>query len=105
MYYFVNTDLTVSIKKVNDLFSTLEDEWVENLGILFGLPDSKTCEIHRNYHSPMEVREAYIEVYVNEHPHPTWKQISQILHELGLHIQAAEVESTYVQSRYYLCRY
>ena len=82
---------------MNDLFSTMKDEKVGGVGHLLHLPDSIESEIRRKYHSPAQRREAYIDVYVNEHPHPTWRWLSQVLREVGLHNQADEVESTYVQ--------
>ena len=97
LWFVVNTDLTITTKKVNDLFSTVKDVWVEFIGHWLDLPDSKTNEINRKYYSPAQRREAYIDIYVNEHPHPTWNKLSQVLREVGLPNQADEVESTYVQ--------
>ena len=97
LWFVVNTDLTITTKKVNDLFSTMKDEKVDDVGVRLGLPDSKKNEVQRNYHSPAQKREAYIDVYVNEHPHPTWKRLSQVLCWVELHNQAEEVERTYVQ--------
>ena len=97
LWFVVNTDLTITTKKVNDLFSTVKDVEVDGVGRWLDLPDSKRSEIKRNYHSPAQRREAYIDVYVNEHPHPTWKQLSQVLRRFGLSNQADEVEKTYVQ--------
>ena len=97
LWFVVNTDLTITTKKVNDLFSTMKDEWVDSVGGWLDLPVSKTSEIKRNYHSPAQRREAYIDVYVNEHPYPTWKRLSEVLHRFGLHNQADEVERTYLQ--------
>ena len=97
LWFVVNTDLTITTKKVNDLFSTVKDDWVDNVGAWLDLPDSKKSEVKRNYHSPAQRREAYIDLYVNEHPHPTWKELSLVLRGVGLPNQADEVESTYVQ--------
>ena len=97
LWFVFNTDLTITTKKVNDLFSTMEDGEVDRVADWLDLPDSKRSEIERNYHSPAQRREAYIDVYVNEHPHPTWKELSQVLREVKLPNQAEEVESTYVQ--------
>ena len=110
-WFVVNTDLTITTKKVNDLFSTMKDGSVDGVGRWLGLSDSKRSEIKRNYHSPAQRREAYIDVYVNEHPHPTWKQLSEVLRTVGLPNQADVVESTYVQGtvvhrhRYTHCLY
>ena len=97
LWFVVNTDLTITTKKVNDLFSTMKDEEVDVVRVWLHLPYSKTSEITRKYHSPAQRREAYIDVYVNEHPRPTWKRLSQVLREVGLPSQADEVERTYVQ--------
>ena len=97
LWFVVNTDLTITTKKVNDLFSTMKDGKVNLVGVLLGLPDSKISEIESNYHNPTKRREAYIDVYVNEHPHPTWKWLSKVLRTVGLLNQADEVERTYVQ--------
>ena len=97
LWFVVNTDLTITTKKVNDLLSTMKDGRVDGFGNWLDLPDYKTNEIKRNYHTLAQRREAYIDIYVNEHPHPTWKQLSIMLRHFGLYNQADEVESTYVQ--------
>ena len=97
LWFVVNTDLTITTKKVNDLFSTMNDGWLESVRDWLFLPNSKRSEIKRKYHSPAQRREAYIDVYVNEHPHPTWKRLSQVLRRVELPNQADEVERTYVQ--------
>ena len=97
LWFVVNTDLTITTKKVNDLFSTLEDGWLEHVGNWLCLPYSKRSEIERNYHRPAQRREAYIDIYVNEHPHPSWKKLSQLLRLVELPNQADVVERTYVQ--------
>ena len=97
LWFIVNTDLTITTKKVNDLFSTVKDEKVDDVGAWLGLPESKKSEIKINYHSPAQRREAYIDVYVNEYPHPTWEWLSQVLLVYELPSQADEVKSTYVQ--------
>ena len=70
---------------------------MDGIGRWLDLPDSKRSEVKRNYCSPAQRREAYIDVYVNEHPHPTWKELSQALRGVELPNQAEEVERTYVQ--------
>ena len=97
LWFVVNTDLTITTKKVNDLFSTMKDKMVDVVGVWLDLPNSKRSEVKINYHSPAQRREAHIDVYVNEHPHPTWKQLSYALRGVELPNQADEVERTYVQ--------
>ena len=96
LWFVINTDLTITTKKVNDLFSTVKDEKVD-VGDWLQLPESKKSEIKRNYHSPAQRREAYIDLYVNEHPHPTWKRLCLALRMVKLPNQADEVERNYVQ--------
>ena len=61
------------------------------------LPLSKVGEIDRNYHSPSQRRDAYLELYATGHPCPSWKQIAEALRRVSLPRQADIVESTYVQ--------
>ena len=75
----------------------MKDEHMSNLGNWLDLPNCKTSAILRNYHSPNQKREAYIDVYVNEHPYPSWKWLCEALRGVGLPDQADEVESTYVR--------
>ena len=97
LWFVVNTDLTITTEKVNHLFSTVWDDKVDDVGLGLDLPDSKRSEIQTNYHSPAQRREAYIDAYVDDHPCPSWKTISNVLRAVGLHRQADEVEMTYVQ--------
>ena len=97
LWFVVNTDLTVTTEKLNHLFSTLRDDMVDDVGLFLDLPNSKKSEIKKNYHSPAQRREAYIDAYVDDHPCPSWKTISGVLRRVGLRKQADEVERTYVQ--------
>ena len=104
LWFVVNTDLTITIEKVNHLFSTVWDDWVDMIGPRLGLPYSKRREIERKYRSPAQMREAYIDAYINDHPCPSWKEVSDALSEVLLLDQANEVERTYVQgTRYCHC--
>ena len=67
------------------------------VGRWLGLPMSKMHEIQTNYHSPAQRRKAYIDAYVDNHPCPSWKNVSDVLHLVGLYDQADEVDRTYVQ--------
>ena len=63
-----------------------------------GLPQSKRDEVKSScYHSPAKRRDAYIDIYVNDHPFPTWTQVSQALRNVYLFHEANVVDSTYVQ--------
>ena len=76
----------------------MEDKLVDRvLGEWLNLPDSKESKICKTYSNPTQRREAYIDIYINEHPHPTWMQLTSTLRVARLHNQADEVESTYVQ--------
>ena len=94
LWFVVNTDLTVTTEKLNHLFSTVKDDFV---GLWLGLPNSKRSEIKTNYHSPAQRREACIDAYVDDHPCPSWEEVSDALRQFRLHKQADEVERTYVQ--------
>ena len=89
-----------------ELFATMDDEHmklgggllvVRELDERLDLPDSKIAEMQRNFHSPSQRKEAYLDLYATGHPCPNWRQIAGALHSAGLRHQAATVESTYVQ--------
>ena len=97
LWFIVNTDLTITTEKLNHLFSTVRNNKVNNIGRWLDLPNSKKSEIKTNYRNPTQRREAYIDAYINDHPCPSWKEVSDVLRKVGLHRQADEVERTYVQ--------
>ena len=97
LWFVVNTDLTITTEKLMELFATVEDEHVNNIGLLLGLPDSKRDEIKRHYRSSIQRREAYFDLYVSDHPCPSWRQVAEALRSVYLHDQADEVERTYVE--------
>ena len=98
LWFVVNADLTITTEKVVELFATMGNFYVEaGLGDQLDLPQSKVDEIQRNYHSPSQRRDAYLDLYATDHPCPSWRQVAKVLHEVDLPHQARVVESTYVQ--------
>ena len=72
----------------------------EDIGNWLDLPQSKVDEIKINYDSPLQRREAYLDLYATYHPYPSWKGIAMSLRKIGLFHQADKVESTYLQGIY-----
>ena len=97
LWFVVNTDLTVTTEKVNHLFSTVIYYMVNNIGLWLDLPNSKLNEIKTKYHSLAQRREAYIDAYVDDHPCPSWKNVTEVLRFSELSDLSDEVERTYVQ--------
>ena len=101
LWFVVNTDLTITTEKLVELFATMHDHYVDNsiIGLQpqLNLPKSKVIEIKRNYRSPSQRRDAYLDLYVTTHPCPSWRQVAEVLGDVGLFHQADVVESTYVQ--------
>ena len=94
------TDLTITTEKLMDLFATLNPEVVDELGDNkhLDLPQSETARIQKDYQSPAQRKEAYLDLYIHQHPCPTWSQIAVILRNCAnLCQQAALVENTYVK--------
>ena len=102
MLWFVNTDLTITTEQLVELFETMQDyhmdappgyrfqDWLD-------LPKSKVAEINRNYHSPSQRREAYLDLYATGHPCPSWRQVARALRLVLLPYEADMVEGIYVQ--------
>ena len=86
-----------------ELFATMEDGWLDGSSLLLGLPSwldlpmSKVAEMKRNYRSPSQKRDAYLDLYATGHPCPSWRQVAKGLRRVHLPHQADVVESTYVQ--------
>ena len=92
-------DLTITTEKLKEQFASLDPEKVDWLGLggWLHLPESEVDNIKSSYDSPMQRKEAYLDLYVHQHPCPSWARIAEILRELGLHQQADFVENTYVK--------
>ena len=105
LWFVVNTDLTITTEKLVELFATMDDRHVQSSSIIvfnklnkeLDLPESKVAEMDRNYHSPSQRRDAYLDLYVTTHPCPSWRQVAEVLRDVDLDHQADVVESTYVQ--------
>ena len=97
LWFVVNTDLTITTEKLVELFEEMSDDNSDGLVIRLDLPWSKNNEIKRNYHSPFQRREAYLDLYATDHPCPSWRTVAEILRCVHLRHQADVVESTYVQ--------
>ena len=101
LWFVVNTDLTITTEKLVELFATMDDAYIDivypGLDDRLDLPESKVAEMKRNYHSPSQRRDAYLDLYVTTHPCPSWRQVAEALRGVFLDHQADVVESTYVQ--------
>ena len=95
----VYTDLTITTEKLMKLFAQLDPEKVDVLGgrVYLGLPQSEIDRIQKDYQSPTQRKEAYLDLYVHQHPCPTWRWVARILYLFDLPQQADLVENTYVK--------
>ena len=95
----VHIDLTITPEKLMELFAPLDPGKVDELGgkDYLGLPQSEIARIQKDYQSPTQRKEAYLDLYVHQHPCPTWNRVAQILHWVNLPQQADLVENTYVK--------
>ena len=93
------TDLTITTEKLKEQFVSLDPEKVDKLGddSWLGLPEFEVDHIKSSYDSPMQRKEAYLDLYVHQHPCPSWADIARTLRDLNLDQQAEFVENTYVK--------
>ena len=82
-----------------ELFATLDPEAVDDFGDYLGLPQSEMDRIQKDYQSPTQRKEAYLDLYVHQHPCPTWGRVASILRRWRVNLpdQADLVENTYVK--------
>ena len=93
-------DLTITTEKLMEQFAPLDPEKVDELGSerYLGLPQSEIDRIQKDYQSPTQRKEAYLDLYVHQHPCPTWSQVARVLrHWVYLRQKADGVENTYVK--------
>ena len=81
------------------LFAPLHPELVDELGGDLGLPQSEIDKIQKDYQSRTQRKAAYLDLYVHQHPCPTWGRIARVLRSgmVDLPRQANLVENTYVE--------
>ena len=92
-------DLTITTEKLKEQFASLDPEKIDKLGGKYelDLPMTEVDHIRSSYDSPMQRKEAYLDLYVHQHPCPSWAKIANTLGVLGLRQQADFVENTYVK--------
>ena len=62
------------------------------------LPAYEVDKIKKNYESPTQRKEAYLDLYVHQHPCPSWQQVAVALTDtFEFHKLAVFVENTYVK--------
>ena len=95
------TDLTITSDKLMEQFASLAPEEVDMLGnednLYLSL--SEMDIIMKNYQSPIKRKEAYLDLYVHQHPCPSWVTIARTLRDFDLHQQADFVQNTYVKGK------
>ena len=80
-----------------ELFAPLDPEEVDELGgkYYLGLPQSEIDRIQKDYQSPTQRKEAYLDLYVHQHPCPTRNDVAEVLFNCAnLRQQADLVENT-----------
>ena len=99
MHGIVCADLTITTDKLMEQFASMNLEEVDMLGAWLHLPESEVDKIEANYDNPTERKEAYLDLYVHQHPCPSWQQVVKVLRGYPFYLdqQADFVESTYLK--------
>ena len=95
----VCADLTITTDKLMEQFASMDLERVDELGESLHLPRSEVDKIKVNYDDPSKRKEAYLDLYVHQHPCPSWQRVVKVLrgYPFDLSPQANFVESTYLK--------
>ena len=85
-----------------ELFMSLDSGMVDKLGgkQYLCLSQSEIERIEKDYQSSTQRKEAYLDLYVHQHPCPTWTVIVGVLRWFNLHQSADMVENTYIKGTY-----
>ena len=94
---FTDTDLTLTTDRLVELFASMNDSSVDDMGDYLDTPSSKTEEFKVTYQNPAQRKEAYLDYYVHNYPLASWTKIARVLHVCGLPQQATVVRNTYIQ--------
>ena len=97
--FYLLSDLTITTEKLMELFAPLDPRRVGKLGGYLDLRLSERDRIQKDYQSPTQRKEAYLDLYIHQRPCPAWSQVASVLryHEVNLRQQADLVENTYVK--------
>ena len=82
-----------------ELFVPLDPQIVDLLGVYLDLPQSEKDKIKTDFQNLTQRKEAYLDLYVHQHPCPTWRRVADILGGFPFILpqQADLVENTYVK--------
>ena len=80
-----------------ELFASMDDEYVDDLGNSLDTPPSKEEEFKMNYKDPARRKEAHLDYYVHNNPLASWTEVAEELRWCRLPEQATVVENTYVK--------
>ena len=98
-WYYVCADLTVTSDKLKELFQPvdLNEIHIDIIVRCLYLPMSEVDKINENYHNPTHRKNAYFDLYVHQHPCPSWGNVATLLRFMNLNQQVDLVENTYVK--------
>jgi hypothetical protein len=91
------TDLTITTEKLMELFTPLHPKEVDELGGYLHLPQSEKDRIQKDYQGPTQRKEAYLDLYVHQHPCPAWSTVALVLRRVDLRQQGDLVKNTYIK--------
>ena len=80
-----------------ELFASMHDRRVADLGFYLRTPSSKRAEFQMNYQDPARRKEAYLDYYAHNYPLASWSEVAEVLHRCELYQVADMVKKTYVQ--------
>ena len=97
LFVYTDTDLTLTTERLVELFVSMDDGDVDDLGVYISTPSSKRGEFRMNYQDPVRRKEAYLDYYAHNNPLASWSEVAEVLRMYGLPQEADVVEKTYVQ--------
>ena len=87
------TNLTTLLENVNVGYSR---RWW-SIGLLLNIPPSKLDAIEGQHSSPDQCSHACWDLYVSEHPSPSWKEVAYVLYLLGYFEELEVVQKKYLK--------
>ena len=78
----IPTDSSLNLRNMQSALDTLPDTQWRQFGEQINVPDSKLSEIQFQFSTDGERKAAVFNVYLTEHPQPTWDHVSDVLYQL-----------------------
>ena len=100
IYVLIPTDPSLTPSNLTSAMDSLPERLWESVGRWMRVPESTLNKIESQFHTIGERKAALLNVYVTEHPEPTWEHVSDVLYRCNKGDKECHRTLNIVQSKY-----